>query len=106
MSISIFLLGTIIGSFLNVCIYRIPRNGSIIHPPSHCPNCRTPLCWYDLIPILSYIFERGRCRYCGEPISLQYPIVECLNGLLYLAIYNKLKITTLNVPGSTRILSK
>lgn len=89
MSIFIFLLGTIIGSFLNVCIYRIPREESILYPPSHCPNCGTPLHWYDLIPILSYILQRGKCRYCRESISLQYPVIECLNGLLYLAIYNK-----------------
>ena len=89
MSIFIFLLGAIIGSFLNVCIYRIPREESILYPPSHCPNCGTPLHWYDLIPILSYILQIGKCRYCREPISLQYPIIECLNGLLYLAVYSK-----------------
>ena len=89
MSIFIFLLGTIIGSFLNVCIYRIPREESILYPSSHCPNCGTPLHWYDLIPILSYILQRGKCRYCRESISLQYPVIECLNGLLYLVIYNK-----------------
>lgn len=89
MSILIFLLGNIIGSFLNVCIYRIPRDESIVFPPSHCPHCSTPLKWYNLIPILSFIVQRGRCRYCGEKISPQYLIVETLNGVLYLLLYNK-----------------
>lgn len=93
MYVLIFLLGTIIGSFLNVCIYRIPKGQSIIYPPSHCPNCSTPLKWYNLIPIFSFILQRGRCTYCGEKISLQYPIVESINGLLYIALYNKLGLT-------------
>lgn len=89
MSILIFLLGIILGSFLNVCIYRIPSKESILCPSSNCPNCSTPLHWYDLIPLLSYIIQRGKCRYCGHRISLQYPIVEFLNGLLYLVLYNR-----------------
>lgn len=89
MYILIFLLGTIIGSFLNVCIYRIPKEQSVVHPSSHCPNCGTPLKWYNLIPILSFIIQNGGCEYCGEKISPQYPIVEFLNGALYLMIYNK-----------------
>ena len=93
MSIFIFLLGIIIGSFLNVCIYRIPREKSIVYPDSHCPNCSTPLRWYDLIPILSYILQRGKCRYCREPISLQYPVIECSNGIIYLILYNKFGLT-------------
>ena len=87
MYIIIFLLGVIIGSFLNVCIYRIPKGESIIFPSSHCTSCGTPLKWYDLIPIISFIIQRGKCRYCGEKISLQYPIVEFLNGILYLILY-------------------
>lgn len=93
MYVLIFLLGTIIGSFLNVCIYRIPKGQSIIYPPSHWPNCSTPLKWYNLIPIFSFILQRGRCTYCGEKISLQYPIVESINGLLYIALYYKLGLT-------------
>ncbi len=93
MFIFIFLLGTIIGSFLNVCIYRIPREESIVYPPSHCPNCSVPLHWYDLIPILSYILQKGKCRYCGDTISLQYPIVEFLNGILYSSLYYKFGLT-------------
>ncbi len=66
MTILIFIYGLLIGSFLNVCIYRIPREESIIFPSSHCPNCGTSLKWYDLVPVLSYIFQKGgKCRYCG-----------------------------------------
>lgn len=87
MQIFIFIIGTIIGSFLNVCIYRIPREESIVFPSSHCPNCSTPLKWYELIPVLSFTFQKGKCRYCGEPISPQYPLVELLNGFLYLILF-------------------
>ena len=93
MFIFIFILGTIIGSFLNVCIYRIPRGESIAYPSSHCPKCSTPLQWYDLVPILSYILQRGKCRYCRETISLQYPMVEFLNGILYFILYYKFGLT-------------
>ncbi len=94
MSILIFLLGTIIGSFLNVCIYRIPKGQSVVYPPSNCPNCGTPLKWYNLIPILSFVVQRGKCRYCGgEKISLRYPIVEFSNGLFYLLLYNKIGLS-------------
>lgn len=87
MDISIFIFGAIIGSFLNVCIYRIPREESIVYPFSHCPKCSTSLKWYDLIPIFSFLLQKGKCRYCGEKISLQYPFVELLNGILYVIIY-------------------
>ena len=84
MYILVFILGIIIGSFLNVCIYRIPKEESIVYPASHCTYCSTPLKWYDLIPICSFLSLRGKCRYCGGVISPQYPIVELLNGCLYL----------------------
>lgn len=70
------LLGLCIGSFLNVVIYRVPRGGSLISPPSRCPTCGRGLSWFDNIPIVSWLGLRGRCRQCGEPISIQYPIVE------------------------------
>ena len=89
MHVLIFILGITIGSFLNVCVYRIPRGDSILYPSSYCPNCGTALNWYDLIPILSYTFQWGKCRYCREPISLQYPVIEYLNGFLYLITYSK-----------------
>jgi len=77
----------ILGSFLNVCIYRIPRGESIVFPPSHCPNCNKRLKWYDLIPVLSYIFLKRKCRYCGQKISIRYPIVEILTALGGLLCY-------------------
>ncbi len=89
MQFIIFLLGLFIGSFLNVCIFRIPQGQSIIQPPSHCPNCGTFLSPLDLIPVLSYIFYKGKCRYCGKHISLQYPIIELSNALLYFFLFEK-----------------
>jgi len=85
--ILIFSLGLIVGSFCNVCIYRIPRNESVIYPASHCPKCRTKIKPIDNIPLLSYILLKGRCRNCGSKISIQYPVVEFLTGLIYLIIY-------------------
>jgi leader peptidase (prepilin peptidase)/N-methyltransferase len=82
----VFLSGLIVGSFLNVCIYRIPRGISIISPSSRCPHCDSPVRVYDNIPLISYIFLRGRCRDCGGRISLRYPVVELLNGLCYLLV--------------------
>ena len=85
--ILIFILGLIVGSFSNVCIYRIPRNESIIYPASHCPKCRSNISPKDNIPLLSFILLKGRCRNCKSKISIQYPIVELLTGLIYLIIY-------------------
>ena len=85
--ILIFILGLIVGSFSNVCIYRIPRNESIIYPASHCPKCRSNISPKDNIPLLSYILLKGRCRNCKSKISIQYPIVELLTGLIYLIVY-------------------
>jgi leader peptidase (prepilin peptidase)/N-methyltransferase len=78
-------LGLIIGSFLNVCIYRIPIGKSVVHPRSGCPHCDTPIPFYDNIPVLSYLILRGRCRACRAVISLQYPFVELLSGAAFLA---------------------
>ncbi len=79
--------GMVVGSFLNVCICRLPKNESIVSPPSHCPACSYQIRWYDNIPLLSYLFLRGKCRGCGVPISLQYPLVELLNGILTLLLF-------------------
>lgn len=87
MAIIIFLLGITIGSFLNVCIYRIPKGESLVFPTSHCIKCNTPLKWYNLIPIISFILQKGRCRYCREAISLQYPVVELLTGIILTILY-------------------
>lgn len=81
--ITIFIYGILIGSFLNVCIYRIPRKENITTTRSHCMSCGYVLKWYDLIPLFSYLSIRGRCRKCGEKISPQYPMVELINGLFY-----------------------
>lgn len=76
-----FIFGLCIGSFLNVCIYRLPNNQSIVHPGSACPSCGNTIRWYDNIPLLSYVILRGRCRNCRHPISLRYPMVELISGL-------------------------
>lgn len=82
----IFALGLIVGSFLNVCIYRIPLELSIVWPGSACPKCQRPIRAIENVPILSYLALRGKCRGCGQRISLIYPAVELLNGLMYLAV--------------------
>lgn len=89
----IILLGLIIGSFLNVCIYRISRDESIFFPQSHCTSCGYSLQPKDLIPVFSYIFLGGKCRSCKEKISIRYPLVETLNACLYLLIYLKYGFT-------------
>ncbi|MBC7331928.1 MAG: prepilin peptidase [Synergistetes bacterium] len=89
----IFLIGLVIGSFLNSCIYRLPRGVSIVHPPSFCPSCGHRLYWFDLIPLLSYLLLKGKCRYCGYRISFYYPLVELLTGFLFLAMYFKFGIS-------------
>lgn len=85
--IMIFLYGIVIGSFLNVCIYRIPKKESIVFPSSHCMECGHKLSWYDLFPVFSFLLLQGRCRYCGAKISKQYPIVEAANGILYVIVF-------------------
>lgn len=87
MLIYIFIISLCIGSFLNVCIYRIPKGESIVNPPSHCGNCGTRLKSLDLIPVLSYIFLKGKCRYCGEKISFRYALIELITGVLITAVY-------------------
>ncbi len=89
----VVIFGLVIGSFLNVCICRIANEESIAFPPSHCTNCGYELKAKDLIPVLSYIFLGGKCRSCKEKISIQYPIVEILNAILYIAIYLKFGFT-------------
>ncbi len=80
------ILGLLIGSFLNVVIHRLPLGISVAFPPSHCPNCEMQIKPWDNIPVLSYVFLRGRCRGCANPISMRYPAVELVTGLLFLAI--------------------
>jgi leader peptidase (prepilin peptidase) / N-methyltransferase len=85
----VFLYGISIGSFLNVLIYRLPHGKSLLKPPSHCPKCKTPIKFYDNIPIISFLILRGRCRHCHDKISWRYPLVEALTGILSIvAIYH------------------
>jgi len=89
LEIFIFILGAIIGSFLNVVIYRIPLRKNIAFPASHCPQCHTPLKWWHNIPIFSWVFLRGKCYFCHTPISKRYPIIELFSGILFVIIYIK-----------------
>jgi len=79
-------VGAVVGSFLNVVIYRLPRGESLVHPRSRCPGCGTQIASYDNIPIVSWLLLRGRCRHCGEPISPRYPAVELITALVFAAV--------------------
>ena len=88
----LFILGLCVGSFCNVLIYRLPRGEEFVRTPSHCMVCGHSLKWYELIPLISWLIQGGKCRSCGEKISVQYPIVEALNGIMWL-------VTALLFPG-------
>lgn len=81
------IIGIIVGSFLNVCIWRLPMGYSVWNPPSHCPQCSERLRPWDLVPIISWLFLRGKCRYCASPISGRYALVELVTGLLFLLCF-------------------
>ncbi|MCS7215092.1 MAG: prepilin peptidase [Thermodesulfovibrio sp.] len=96
MEILIFsILGLVVGSFLNVCIYRIPRKISIVKPSSFCPDCKKPVKIWHNIPVLSFILLKGKCSYCGSKISFRYPVVEILNGILYVLAYLSFGLSTI-----------
>lgn len=86
-SVFIFVFGLCVGSFLNVCIWRIPRDESIVSPGSHCPKCNHELTWFENIPLLSWLCLRGRCRKCKNPITVRYFLVEFLTGMLFLGVW-------------------
>lgn len=82
-----FVLGTVVGSFCNVCISRWPSGESVIQPRSRCPKCQNSIVWYDNVPLISWLALGAKCRHCGQPISVKYPLVEALTGLLFLLVY-------------------
>jgi leader peptidase (prepilin peptidase)/N-methyltransferase len=82
-----FLFGLLFGSFLNVCIYRLPRGLSVVWPGSACPHCEKPIAFYDNIPVFSWLILGGRCRNCKQKITPRYLMVEVINGLLFLSCY-------------------
>jgi leader peptidase (prepilin peptidase)/N-methyltransferase len=86
-SVVLFVFGSIVGSFLNVCIHRLPRGQSIISPPSHCPQCKYSIPWYLNVPLITWLLLRGRCRNCGAPISIRYFLVELLTGIVFLGLW-------------------
>jgi leader peptidase (prepilin peptidase)/N-methyltransferase len=83
----LFALGSCVGSFLNVVVWRLPRDESLVSPGSHCPKCNTPLAWYDNLPVIGWIKLGGKCRHCRQPISMRYPIIEAITGLLFVFYY-------------------
>jgi leader peptidase (prepilin peptidase)/N-methyltransferase len=87
LGVGVFFLGLALGSFSNVVIYRLPRGLSLVKPGSFCPSCSRPIAFYDNVPLVSFILLRGRCRACGEKISLQYPLVELVSGLAWLGVF-------------------
>jgi len=87
------LAGLLVGSFLNVCVYRLPRDLSVVRPRSHCPACEKQIAWYDNIPVLSYLLLSGKCRHCGERISLRYPLVELATAAAFAVCVAKLGLT-------------
>ena len=89
-AVIVFIFGAMIGSFLNVVIYRIPKGESIVFPSSKCQSCQTSLKWWHNIPIFSWLFLKGKCYFCKEKISAQYPIVEFLTGIIFVTLYIKL----------------
>ncbi|HPA14561.1 MAG TPA: prepilin peptidase [Desulfobacterales bacterium] len=88
-----FTFGMCIGSFMNVCIYRLPISKSIVYPGSMCPTCGNPIRFYDNIPVFSYLWLRGKCRHCETPIPFRYPLVEIMGGFLALCVYMKFGLT-------------
>ena len=86
-SLVLFILGSMVGSFLNVCIYRLPLGQSVVSPPSHCPHCKYSIPWYLNMPLITWLYLRGKCRNCGAPISVRYFLVELLTGVTFLACW-------------------
>ncbi|PHR56545.1 MAG: prepilin peptidase [Arcobacter sp.] len=96
-AIFVIIIGLVYGSFLNVLIARIPNDENVAFPASHCPKCKTPLKIYHNIPLFSWLFLRGKCAFCKEKISIQYPIVELLSGLIFAAVFFKLGLSYMSL---------
>jgi leader peptidase (prepilin peptidase)/N-methyltransferase len=95
-----FLLGLVVGSFLNACIYRLPLDISLINPSrSFCPNCEKQIDWYDNLPVLSFVWLRGKCRHCAKAISWRYPVVELATGILFALVLSRLGLTWAGAKG-------
>lgn len=97
----VFIFGIVIGSFLNVCIVRLPKEESLIQPPSHCPSCRTPIPFHDNVPLLSYLWLRGHCRFCDSRISPRYFFVELFTGILAAALVHRFGLGITFISGFT-----
>ena len=95
--VSLFILGLLVGSFLNVLMYRLPRGEQFVAGHSRCPHCGHELAWYDLLPVISYLMLRARCRYCHARISVQYPIIELVSGLFFVLGHSVVAIIFLEV---------
>lgn len=95
--IVVFVLGSCVGSFLNVLIFRIPKHEEFVTGRSHCMSCGHPLAWYDMFPVFSFIFLGGKCRYCGAKLSKQYPLIEALNGALWCICFARYDITAMGI---------
>ncbi len=93
----VFAIGAMIGSFLNVCIYRMPREQSIVWPGSRCPHCEHPIAWYDNIPVVSFLALHAACRHCQQPIRWRYPLVELLTGLVSIAVVRRFGLTPIGL---------
>ena len=94
------LLGLVLGSFFNVCIYRLPREESIVWPGSHCPRCRHALSPWENIPLVSFLLLKGSCRFCRQPISYRYPLIELLTAFLMIALVRRFGISWLFLQGA------
>lgn len=90
-SLLVFILGASIGSFINVVVYRLPAGLSVLWPPSRCPHCLNQLKAYDNVPVLGWLWLRGRCRYCKSKIAARYPVVEAITGIIFVLVFYYLK---------------
>jgi leader peptidase (prepilin peptidase)/N-methyltransferase len=88
-----FIVGAMVGSFLNVCVYRLPKGESVVHPRSRCPKCEKSIVWYDNIPMVSWLMLGAKCRHCKTPISWQYPLVEAITAALFAGVYIRFDFT-------------